>query len=188
MEDWSRRNRITVYEYHRMAEAGVFPPGVRVELIEGVIYEMPPIGSRHASIVNRLNALLGRAVGNRAIVSCQQPVQLGQVSEPQPDLALLAPRDDFYEYHLPTAADTLLLIEVSDTTLPTDRHTKLPLYAQHGIPEFWLIDVDDRRLHVFRNPTSTTYAEVTSPHAPSAISIASLPGITIDLSSLGLRS
>jgi Uma2 family endonuclease len=101
MEDWPRRHRITVDEYHRMAEVGLLAPDARVELIEGVIIEMPPIGNRHAAAVDRLFRLLDRAVGDRAIVRCQGPVQLGDLSEPQPDFALLAPREDFYDINAP---------------------------------------------------------------------------------------
>ena len=124
MEDWPRRHRITVDEYHRMAEVGLLAPDARVELIEGAIIDMPPIGSRHASFVDRLTELLFVAVAGRAMLRCQGPVQLGDRSEPQPDLALFVRRKDFYEHRHPAAADTLLLVEVSETTLRYDRHTK----------------------------------------------------------------
>jgi Uma2 family endonuclease len=184
MEDWPRRHRITVEEYHRMAEVGLLAPDARVELIEGVIIDMPPIGNRHSAAVDRLNRLLGHAVGERAIIRCQGPIQLDDVSEPQPDFALLVPREDFYEYRAPTAADTLLAIEVSDTTLRYDLQTKKSLYAQHGIQELWVIDVERKKLHAFRNPTSETYADVSTPHKPGVTPITSLPGVTVDLSSL----
>jgi Uma2 family endonuclease len=184
MEDWPRRHRITVDEYHRMAEVGLLAPDARVELIEGAIIDMPPIGSRHAAAVRRLTALLLRAVGDRAIVSCQSPIRLGNLSEPQPDIALLAPREDFYEHRHPTAADTLLLIEVSETTLRYDRHTKLPLYARHGVPEFWIFDTEGKQLHTFRNPAGTSYNDLHSMRSPAVVPIASLPGVLVDLSSL----
>jgi Uma2 family endonuclease len=184
MEDWPRRHRITVEEYHRMAEVGLLAPDARVELIEGAIIDMPPIGSRHASIVDRLIELVSHAVRGRAILRCQGPVQLGDLSEPQPDLALFAWREDFYEHRHPTAADTLLLIEVSETTLRYDRHTKLPLYARHGVPEYWIFDTQERQLDVFRSPTGAAYGELQSVRSPTVMPISSLPDVEIDLSSL----
>jgi Uma2 family endonuclease len=184
MEDWPRRHRITVEEYHRMAEVGLLAPDARVELIEGVIIEMPPIGSRHSAAVSRLIRLLGRAIGDRAIVQCQGAIQLGDLSEPQPDFALLAPREDFYEQQCPTAADILLAIEVSDTTAHYDLHTKMSLYAAHGIRELWVVDVERRQLHVFRNPAGASYGEVLAPDKPGVMPIAALGGVTVDLSSL----
>src|SRR5262245_33111432 len=115
MKHFPRPHRISVQEYYRMAEVGLLAPSARVELMEGVIVDMPPIGSSHAAAVRRLNNLLLGAVGNRAIVSCQCPIRLDDFSEPQPDFAVLAPREDFYEHRHPTAAHTLLVIEVSDS-------------------------------------------------------------------------
>jgi Uma2 family endonuclease len=184
MEDWPRRHRITVEEYHRMAEVGLLAPDARVELIEGVIIDMPPIGSRHAAAVDRLAELLHGAVGKRAIVRCQGAIQLGDLNEPQPDLALLARREDFYEQRNPTPSDTLLVIEVSDTTLHHDLHTKMSLYARHGIPELWVVDVEGKRLHVFRNPAGTSYAQATASQKPGIMPIGSLSGITVNLTSL----
>ena len=184
MEEGPRRHRITVEEYHRMAEVGLLAPDARVELIEGEIIDMPPIGSRHAAIVTRLHKLLIHAMGDSAIVWCQFPVQLGDFSEPQPDLALLAPREDFYEQRLPIGPETLLVIEVSETTLRYDRQIKLPLYARHGIPEYWIFDTQGKQLHVFRRPSDATYGEVLFMDKPGVMPIAALPGVTVDLSSL----
>ncbi len=184
MEDWPRRHRITVEEYHRMAEVGLLAPDARVELIEGEIIDMPPIGSRHAAAVRRLDTLLQRAVGERAVVSCQASLQLGDLTEPQPDFALLAWREDFYEKRNPMASDTLLVIEVSDTPLRHDLHTKMSLYARHRIPELWVVNVEGRQLHVFRNPAGAAYSEAIVSDKPGVMPIASLPGITLDLSPL----
>ncbi|MEJ1963386.1 MAG: Uma2 family endonuclease [Gammaproteobacteria bacterium] len=184
MEDWPRRHRITVDEYYRMAEVGLLAPDARVELIEGEIIDMPPIGSRHAAAVDQLVRLLDRAIGERAIVRCQSSVRLGDFSEPQPDLALLAPRTDFYRNAHPTAADTLLVIEVSDTSLRHDLSTRMSFYARHGISELWVIDVEGRRLHVFRSPAGSSYAEISSSKTLGSVPIASLPGLSLDLSSL----
>jgi Uma2 family endonuclease len=184
MEDWPRRHRITVDEYHRMAEGGSFAPDARVELIDGEIIDMPPIGSRHMAHVDRLNELLRDAVGRRAIVRCQGSVQLGDTSEPQPDFALLVRREDFYESRRANAGDVLLVIEVSDSTLGYDTQRKMALYARHGIQEYWVVDVENRLLHVHQRPTSAGYEQTSSIDAPGTLNIAALPGITVDLSSI----
>ena len=179
-----RRHRITVDEYYRMAETGVLAPDARVELIEGEIVDMAPIGSRHGSTVKRLNQLLTAQVGDRAIVAVQDPVRLSRRSEPQPDLMLLAPRADFYEHAHPTAADVLLLIEVSDTTARYDRVIKLGLYARHGVREVWIVDLDNRLLRLFRNPQGEVYTEVHETARPGIVSPQALPGLHIDASQL----
>jgi Uma2 family endonuclease len=187
MEDWPRRHRITVDEYHRMAEVGLLAPDARVELIDGEIIEMAPIGNPHAATVDRLNQLMHRALGDSGIVRCQGPVQLGNYSEPQPDFALLAPREDFYEQRRPTPADMLLAVEVSDTSLRFDLHTKMALYARHRIPEFWVVDVqrpERKKLHVFRSPTDVAYSEVFSTEKPGLVSITAVPGLEVDLTSV----
>ena len=184
MDEGPRRHRITVEEYHRMAEVGLLAPDARVELIEGEIIDMPPIGIRHAAAVRRLTEWLTSAVGDRAMVSCQLPVRLDARSEPQPDIALLVRREDFYAQRHPTAADTLLIIEVSETTLRYDRQTKLPLYARHGIPEMWIVDAAGKQLHVFRRPSGVGYEEIVSPPTPGITPIGSLPNVAVDLSSL----
>src|SRR5579863_6654097 len=129
---------ISVADYHRIAEAGILGEDDRVELIDGEVRVMSPIGNPHAATVNRYNALLSTLVGKDAIVSVQNPIQLNDMSEPQPDVVLLRFRDDFYADKTPTPADVLLIIEVSDTTLAYDRLEKLPRYALAGIPEVWL--------------------------------------------------
>jgi Uma2 family endonuclease len=184
MEDWPRRHRISVDEYYRMAEVGLLAPDARVELIEGEIIDMPPIGYRHEAAVDRLAMLLHRAVGDLAIVRCQGSVQLGDFSAPQPDFVLLTRREDFYKQRRATAADTLLAIEVSDTTLRYDMQTKMSLYARYGIREFWVFDVENERFHVFRNPVGSGYAEVRVTDQPEVVALAALPQVSVDLSSL----
>lgn len=179
-----QRHRLTVERYHRMAETGVLAPDARVELIEGVIVDMAPIGSRHAAIVKRLNARLASAVGARAIVSVQDPIRFGDRSEPQLDLALLRPREDFYADSLPTAADALLVIEVSQATAAYDRQVKVPLYAQHGVPEVWIVDLDFSLVRFYRTPQADRYADITATEAPGATPVRMLAGVTIDLSGL----
>lgn len=166
-----------------MAEVGLLAPDARVELIEGEIIDIAPIGSRHAGAVDRLAQMLIRAVGERAIVGVQRPIRLGTQSEPQPDLALLRPHPDFYSEAHPTAADILLLIEVSDTTWRYDREIKLSLYARHGIPEVWIANVDRKELHCFRNLQGGTYFSGTLLQADE-VGFLSVIGMTLDLSGL----
>lgn len=149
--------RFSVDEYYRMAEAGILDPGERVELIEGEIVRMAAIGSRHASCVNRLNRLLGRLVGDRAAVRIQSPVRLSEMSEPEPDVALVRPRADDYASAHPGPADVLLLIEVADATEGLDRTVKGPLYARAGIREYWLVDLPGDRMVVHREPGEGGY-------------------------------
>lgn len=181
MESWPRKHRITVDEYYRMAEVGLLAPDARVELIGGEIIDMAPIGPRRGSIVDILTRLFVRAVGDHAIVRTQGAILLDQRSVPQPDLALLAPRKDDYRSAHPTPADILLVIEVSDSTLRYDRDVKVPLYARHGIPEAWIVDVQNGEWHGYRTLQGGSYAEQDSTKDPGFMRIASLPGITVDL-------
>jgi Uma2 family endonuclease len=151
------RRCFTVAQYERMGEVGILTEADRVELIEGEIVEMSPIGKRHAACVNRLTKLLVQAVGSSGIVSVQNPVRLDDYSEPQPDVAVLKPRADFYEQALPTPADVLLIIEVCDTTLEYDRQIKLPLYARAGIPEVWLVNLTDEQIETYARPLGAAY-------------------------------
>jgi len=154
------RRRFTVEDYHRMGEAGILSEDDRVELIEGEIVEMTPVGSRHAGCVNRLVRLFHRTVGDRALVSVQNPVRLGQHSEPQPDVALLKPRADFYAASHPGPGEVLLLVEVVESSAHYDREVKVPLYARAGIQEVWLVDLTKGCVEVHRNPAGASYAEV----------------------------
>jgi Uma2 family endonuclease len=179
-----RRHRLTVDEYYRMAEAGVLAPDARVELIDGEIVDMATISTRHGSAVMRLNHLLMQAAGGLATVSVQSSLRLGDRSAPQPDLMLLAPRDDFYAAAHPVAADVLLLIEVSDSTARYDREIKLPLYARHGIREVWIVDLDNRVLRTFRDPAGESYTNTTETTTPGLLSPSLLPGVSVDTSRL----
>jgi len=153
--------RFTVKDYHRMMEAGIFHEDDRVELLEGEIIEMAPIGPGHAGGVNRLlNAFLPLQAERKAIVSVQNPLRLGQHSEPQPDLALLKPRPDFYAQGHPGPQDVLLAVEVMESSAGYDREVKVPLYARFGIPETWLVDLEQRLIEVYRNPTAQGYEVV----------------------------
>ncbi len=184
MESWPRRHRITVDEYYRMAEVGLLARDARVELIEGEIIDMAPIGIAHGSVVDRLARLLMRAVGDQAIVRVQGVVSLSRSSEPQPDLTLLKPRNDFYASRHPTASDTLLIIEVSDTTLRYDREIKVPLYARHGVPEVWIVDLGNGQLHFYRSLAGGQYGGATATDKPGMTTIAALSAVSIDLTEL----
>ena len=150
------RHLFTVEQYERMIEAGILTKYDRVELIEGEIVGMSPIGPRHAACVSRLNALLQK-FGRDTIVGVQSPVRLGDHSEPQPDISLLKWRDDFYGQGHPQASDVLLLIEVSDATLKYDRQIKMPLYARAGIEELWLVNLQDGEIEIHARPSGGAY-------------------------------
>jgi Uma2 family endonuclease len=151
IHDQPRRHSITVTEYFRMGEAHVFAHDARLELMDGEIVEMAPIGSAHAAVVDTLAALL-REVAPGALVRVQNPLVLGERSAPQPDVTLLRPRADRYYTSHPVAADALLVVEVADTTLRYDLEIKRPTYARAGVAELWIVDIDRRELHLFREP------------------------------------
>ena len=184
MESWPRRHRITVHDYHRMAKVGLLAPDARVELIEGEIIDMAPIDKTHTSIVDQLTRLFVRAVGDDAIVRVQGSVRLSQMSEPEPDLVLLKPRQDFYRHEFASAADTLLIIEVSDSTLRYDRDFKVAFYARHGVPEVWIVDLQNNQLLVYRSPSDGAYGRQTSAAQPETMHVTALPGVSLDLSSV----
>ncbi len=140
-----------------MGESGILHEDDRVELVAGEIVEMTPIGSRHAASVKRLNHLLSERSTGRAILGVQDPLGLSDRDEPQPDVVLLRPRDDFYAGGHPRPEDVLLVIEVADSSLSYDLGVKVPLYAARGIPEVWIVDVGGERLHIFREPTGDSY-------------------------------
>jgi Uma2 family endonuclease len=165
-----------------MAEVGLLAPDARVELIEGEIIDMPPIGAPHASTVDVLTAWLVPAAIGRAHVRIQGAIRLGRRSEPQPDVTVLRLREDRYSRSHPTGADVLLAIEVSDTTLRYDLERKGPLYARHGIPEYWVIDVAARRVHVLRAPRGGTFGETLV--AESGVLHVPALGIELDVSAL----
>ena len=157
-----RTYNFTVDEYHRMAKAGVFHEDDRVELIDGQVVEMTPIGPRHARCVDDLTRLLSRLADDQAIVRVQNPVVLAEYHEPQPDLALVRERPDRYGQAHPQPAHVMLVVEVADTSVEHDRSVKIPLYARAEIPEAWLVNLPDELIEVYRNPAGGSYAEITS--------------------------
>ena len=178
------RRLLTVDEYHAIGTAGVLKEDDRIELIEGELIEMAPIGSRHVAKVNWLARLLSQHVGDHAIVSVQNPVALPPHSEPQPDIALLKPRADYYEGKLPGPEDILLVIEVSDTTLAYDRDSKMPIYARHGIVEAWLVDIQTQTVSIYLDPGKNGYQRLVTPTRSESITPFLLPNMTIPLTDL----
>lgn len=148
---------LTTDDYHRMIAAGILTEDDRVELIDGQITPMAAVGTPHLNCVNELNYLFTRNVRNDVEISVQNPVEIGPHQEPEPDVALLRRGRD--RSRTPQAADVLLLIEVADTTLRSDRDVKLPRYAAAGIPEAWIVDLENRRLEIHTEPSAGTYAE-----------------------------
>ncbi len=173
------RRSFTVDEYHRMAEAGILGEDDRVELIDGQVVAMTPIGPDHASCVNRLTALFAPLAGGQATLSVQNPVVLGEHEEPQPDLTLLRYRADGYRERHPTPPDVLLVIEVADSSLEWDRRTKIPLYGRAGIPEAWLVNLPADIIECYREPTSEGYAELRTAKRGETLTPLRLPNITL---------
>ena len=182
--DLLTRHKLTVGDYYRMAEAGILGEEDRVELINGEIIDMAPIGVGHASVVSRINKTLVLACGDRAVVSVQNPVRLDEFNEPQPDFAVLQPRTDFYGTQHPGPADVLLLVEVSDTSLRYDSAVKLPLYARAGIAEVWIVDLRRRAVHSYRLPSGDRFTG-DSVHRPGdTLHLAATPEIAVGVDDL----
>ncbi len=152
-----QRKTFSTSEYHHMAEAGILREDDRIELIEGEIISMAAIGSYHAACVNRLNQLFTGILSDTVIVSVQNPVTIGDFSEPEPDIALLKPRPDFYAQGHPEPEDVLLIIEVADTSLEYDRDVKIPLYAKAGVTESWIANLGEACVDVYSDPSGWTY-------------------------------
>ena len=169
----------TVSEYYRMVEADILTEEDRVELIAGQIVAMSPIGSRHAACVKRLNLLIGKMVGDSMLIGVQDPIRLDAYSAPEPDLVLLRPRADFYAEAHPSAADVLLAVEVADTSVDYDREVKLPLYAQTGLPEVWLIDLQKGRIEVFARLQGGAYQQRVEVTADATLTSPTIPQLAL---------
>jgi Uma2 family endonuclease len=172
------RRLLTVHEYHRMGEAGILTEDDRVELIEGELVAMAPIGSEHIAATNSLNRLLVLAVGDRGIVSVGNPVRLTQRSEPQPDFAVLKPRSN-YRTMLPRPEDTMLAVEVANTSLDYDRNVKLALYARSGIPEVWIVNLAAQEVEVYQSPIADSYTSIVRAGRSDTLTIKAIPGVLI---------
>lgn len=175
VERWT----FTVDEVYQMLAAGILTEDDRVELIEGELIKMSPIGERHAACVKKSNALFNRLIGQQAIVSVQDPIYLDHHSEPQPDLALLKPRTDYYAAAKPTPADVLLIIEVADSSIDYDRRIKVPLYARAAIPVVWLVDLNADAIEVYSQPANGAYQALQTARRSDRLTLETLPGLII---------
>jgi Uma2 family endonuclease len=177
--DRGQRRLISVVDYDRMIQAGIFPEDDRLELIEGEIVAMSPMVAAHAGLVAWLTRLFTERFRDVALVYAQNPIHLPR-SEPQPDVALLRPRPDYYTDRLPEARDVLLLIEIADTTLAYDRAIKLPLYARSGIQECWLIDLAQQTIDICRGPAAN-YGEIRTARVGDTLTVLAIPAISISV-------
>ena len=168
----------TPEQYQLMDEVGVFPQGDRLELINGEIIQMSPIGRKHVACIIRLTKLMEQKLGDRAMVSAQNSILLPDKSQPQPDLAILKYRDDFYENGLPTPEDILLIIEVADSSIDYDRDVKAPLYAAAGIPEMWLFDVNQKLITGYSQPSPSGYKRIQHYEAGDSLGIIAFADVT----------
>jgi Uma2 family endonuclease len=175
-------HKFSVEDYHRMGEAGILSPDQRFELIHGEIITRSPVGFKHAATVKRIAAFCHQTF--KAVISIHDPIQLNENSEPEPDVALLKFTEDFYDDRSPEARDVLLIIEVSDSTLKYDRETKLPLYAANQIPECWIVNLGDRQLEIYRDPTPSGYQQQLTLKDTETVSPQSFPDVAIAVTEL----
>jgi Uma2 family endonuclease len=179
-----RPHNFTVADYTRMTEAGILSERARVELIRGQIIDMAAIGTLHFGMVNRLVRIFSTLLVGRGLLHVQNPVRLDDWSEPEPDVTVLKPRDDDYTTVHPRPDNVLLLIEVADSSMDYDRDVKAPLYAESGIVEYWIVNLADRVVEVFRQPENGQYSQVRRVSADEVLDITTLPGVTLPASSL----
>ena len=182
--DLVRRHRLSVEEYFRMAEVGLLAPEARVELIEGEIIDMAPIGHRHTSVISWLHGRFARELVGQVCIWNQGTLLLSASTAPQPDLILLKYRKDEYRRSPPSPDDVLLVVEVSESSLHHDRKVKVPLYARHSIPEVWIVDVTAPRIYFFRTLQAGRYTHISSTPAPRRICLHALASASIDLTGL----
>ncbi|MFO8040481.1 MAG: Uma2 family endonuclease [Sodalinema sp.] len=177
--------KFTVKDYHKMAELGILNPDERLELIDGDIYKMSPIGRRHAAYVTRIANQLMKLLGSdMSMINVQNPIVLNDLSEPEPDVSLLKPREDQYFSGLPQAADVYLVVEVAESSLESDRSEKLPRYAAASIPEVWLINALTHQLECYRHPENGRYREYQTLERGDSLRLVSFPDLLIHLDSL----
>jgi Uma2 family endonuclease len=179
-----RKHQFTISEWHKMGKYNIFEPHARMELIEGEIIDMAPIGPSHGGRVKRLNHLFSRQLGDSAIIGVQDPIQIRDDSEPEPDLAILRPEPNFYTERHPKPDDILLLIEVSDTTINYDRDKKVPLYANNGIVEFWLVDLGEETIEIYLEPHPQGYAQKRIAKSGEILVPSQLPQVTMAVSDI----
>jgi Uma2 family endonuclease len=178
------RKRFTTHEYEQIIAAGVIGEDDRVELLEGEIVEMSPIGPSHSSCVVRLTRLLYKLDMPDVLIRVQDPVHIGEYSKPQPDISIVQQRDDLYSQGHPEPEDILLLIEVAESSLTYDRQLKLPIYARAGIPEVWLVALLPQTVERFRAPAEGGYGEVTLFRRGETVSALNLPHLSLSVDSI----
>ncbi len=173
------RRRFTIDEYHQMAQAGILTDDDRVELVNGEIIEMSPISPNHAGAVNRISRLFNQKVDDTVIVSVQNPIQLNDYSEPQPDIALLKLRDDFYVQDHPHPEDVFLVVEVAESSTVRDRIVKMPAYANALIAELWIVDLQQDLIEIYSDPVNGAYQSIRQTHRGETLAPQSLPLIIL---------
>lgn len=173
------RRLFSVKEYDQMITAGVFHEDDRIELLGGEIVTMTPIGIGHAACVKRLNHFLSRQLGDRVIISVQDPIHLDQQSEPEPDIAVLQPRADFYAGGHPEPEDIFLLVEVADSSFAYDREIKMPHFARVGIPEVWLVSVENETITVYRQPSPSGYTFEQTLRRGDTLALLAFPDVVV---------
>jgi len=178
------RRLFTAAEYHQMARAGILRDGEPVELIDGEIVQMAPIGHRHWVCVTRASVQFIRSFGDKALVSNQGPLRLDDWTEPDPDIVVFKPREDFYAESRPAPADVLFIVEVADSSLAYDRQVKLSRYAKAGIQEYWIEDLNNDVLLVFRYPSEETYSTLLELRSGDSISPLAFPNVTFKIADL----
>jgi len=183
-ESLPKKYPLTITHFNKMIEIGILDEEEHIELIEGELILMAPIGPIHAGKTNRLNRLFSLSVGDSAIVEIQGPIVLDAHSEPEPDLALLRPRQDFYETANPTVDDVLLLVEIADSSLNHDKNTKIPIYARHRIPEVWLINLPKQQVEIYLKPSPEGYRHIWLPEKHECISPTLLPEVSVKISDI----
>ena len=179
-----QRYRLTVAHFHRMTELGIFAEDEHLELVEGDLIRMSPIGEEHARYTLQLSYLFSQLTAGKILVNVQNPLILDECNEPEPDLMLLKFRSDFYKKAKPCPADVLLVIEVADTSLAYDKTIKIPLYAKRGIPEVWLINLPQRCLEIYRQPSAQGYQHIWLPGLHESMAPELLPEAKIALADL----
>jgi len=184
MQIEATRRRFTVDDYYRMGETGILSENDRTELIEGEIIEMSPIGNPHMNAVNRTNMIFARGIGDKVVVSVQNPAFMDQYNLPQPDVVLIRPRESFYGEGLPNSEDVVLLVEVADASLRFDRKVKIPIYARSGVQEVWIVDLQNQIIHVYREPKGNIYVTIETKERSEIISPQAFPDFRVNVSEL----
>ena len=177
------RRLFTAEEFRRMGEAGLLREDDRLELVEGVIVEMAPIGHRHASCVRKLNEVFHEILG-QVHIDVQNPLSVSHEDDLYPDIVLLRRREDRYVGNIPEAKDALLVVEVADTTLEYDRTVKLPRYGAAGVHEVWIVDLQGKRIWVHRKPLEGDYHDVFEAHAGDILTVSGIPGFEVKASDI----